>query len=106
MLSIVLKRQDVRESDQFITLFTDEFGKREVLARGIKKITSKLSAYLMPFFILETECVPAKETDLLITAQPYQTFRTIPQDFEKMSVVSYCLALVDNLTVLKHPEPR
>lgn len=106
MLSIVLKRQDLRESDQFITLFTDESGKREVLARGIKKITSKLSAYVLPFFILETECVPAKEMDLLITAQPYQTFRTIPQDFEKMSVVSYCLALVDSLTVLKHPEPR
>lgn len=106
MLSIVLKRQDLRESDQFITLFTDESGKREVLARGVKKITSKLSAYLLPFFILETECVPAKEMDLLITAQPYQTFRTISHDLEKMSVVSYCLALVDSLTVLRHPEPR
>ncbi len=106
MLSIVLKRHDFRESDQFITLFTDESGKREALARGVKKITSKLSAYLTPFFIIETELVPGKETDLLIMAQPYQVFRNIPVDFEKMSVVGYAVQLVDALTVLKHPEPR
>jgi DNA repair protein RecO (recombination protein O) len=106
MLSIVLARRDFREADQFITVFTEECGKRELLARGVKKITSKLSAYLMPFFVLDVEWVPGKENDLLITAQPYTTFRQIIESFEKMNVVRYAAELVDALAAAKQAETK
>ena len=41
MLAIVLSRRDFREFDQIVSLYTKEKGKLEVLARGVKKITSK-----------------------------------------------------------------
>ena len=61
MLSIVLNRHDFRENDQMVSLYTKERGKVAVLAKGIKKITSKNSASLMPFSLLEADILPGKE---------------------------------------------
>ena len=40
MQAIVLTRRIVRETDERITLFTNELGKIEALARGSKKIAN------------------------------------------------------------------
>ena len=45
MLSIVLARRDFKENDQIISLFTEEKGKMEVLARGLKKLSVKIRLF-------------------------------------------------------------
>ena len=42
----VLKRKLLLEKDISLTLFTEEFGKLTVLAKGVRKITSRRSAHL------------------------------------------------------------
>jgi len=39
MKAIVLHRRDFREYDQIVSFYTEEAGKREALAKGIKKNT-------------------------------------------------------------------
>ena len=51
MQAIVLSRRDFREFDQMISLYTREQGKLELLARGLKKVTSKNAAHLEPSVI-------------------------------------------------------
>jgi len=42
MLAIVLNRRDFREFDQIISFYSQEHGKIEALARGIKKLQVKI----------------------------------------------------------------
>ena len=70
MLAIVLARNDWREYDQIISLYTLDLGKVDVLARGVKKILSKNSSFLEPGNIVEAEVIPGKELSHLGSVQP------------------------------------
>ncbi len=97
MQTIILYRRDFRESDQIISLYTLEKGKQEVLARGVKKITSKNSAHLEPFSFVEVEIVPGKEIDHLTKVQPINYFSEIRKDLQKSLSASYIVSLTDKL---------
>ena len=53
MIAVVLGRRDFHEADQIISCYTKEKGKVELLARGVKKITSKNSAHLEQFSFVD-----------------------------------------------------
>ncbi|MBU0546162.1 DNA repair protein RecO [Patescibacteria group bacterium] len=97
MISIVLSRRDFRETDQIITLYTAEKGKISALARGVKKITSKNSAFLEPFFLVEAEVVPGKELTRLTRVQPIDAFKNIRLDFDKIRLAGHAVGLMDRL---------
>ncbi|MEK7213324.1 MAG: DNA repair protein RecO [Patescibacteria group bacterium] len=104
MLSIVLARRDFKENDQIISLFTEEKGKMEVLARGVKKIVSKNSAFLEPFFLVEAEIIPGKEVFHLGSVQPVNSFKKIRADLGKSLLASYAVKLLDKLIPTLFPE--
>ena len=106
MLAIVLSRHDFRENDQIISLYTAEKGKMEVLARGVKKIISKNSAYLEPGFLVDAEIVSGKEIIHLTKAQPINLFKNIRTDLSKISTTGYLLNLLDKLLRPDDPDKR
>ena len=55
--AVVLKRRDYREADRLLTLFTETHGRVDAIGRGLRKTTSKLSASLELFRIVEVELV-------------------------------------------------
>jgi DNA repair protein RecO (recombination protein O) len=97
MLSIILSRRDFREYDQIISLYTLEKGKVEVLARGIKKITSKNSAHLEPFSLVEVEIIPGKELNHLGGVTPINYFSNIRKDLSKSLAVGFVVGLLDRV---------
>lgn len=97
MLSIILSRRDFREFDQIISLYTLEKGKVEVLARGVKKITSKNAAHLEPFSLVEAEIVPGKEISHLTKVVPENYFVNIRQDLQKSLAASFVVSLLDKV---------
>lgn len=97
MLAIVLKRRDFRENDQMITLYTREKGKITALARGVKKITGKNSAFLEPFFYVEAEVVPGKDVHHLAKAIGLESYKNVRASLEKSLAAGRVVALVDRL---------
>jgi DNA repair protein RecO (recombination protein O) len=43
---IVLKKREYKDSDKFVTIFTKDYGKISIVARGIRKITSRRAGSL------------------------------------------------------------
>jgi DNA repair protein RecO (recombination protein O) len=105
MYAFVLKRLDMREQDQIITLYTRELGKVEVVARGVKKILSKNSAYLSPIFLVDAEIVPGKEIHHLTKAVPVITYKKVLESLEKISLLQTVFAWVNELTTAQS-EPK
>ncbi len=104
MLGIVLSRRDFRETDQIISLYSLEKGKKEALARGVKKITSKNSGSLEPFSIVEVEIIPGKEIDRIGSVQTIELFKNIRADFNKMVLAQRAVSLVEQLFSNSEPD--
>lgn len=98
MHALVLSRRDFREYDQMISVYTKERGKLELLARGVKKITSKNAPHLAGFSIVDIDVVKGKELDHLITAQEVESFAHIWADMTKSVAAQYVVSLTDKLT--------
>ena len=94
MLSIVLSRHNTREFDQVVSLFVLGQGKIEVLAKGIKKITSKNSSNLEIFSVVDIEVAEGKEINHLTKVQSVRFFKNIYNDFDKIFLAGYGAALV------------
>jgi DNA repair protein RecO (recombination protein O) len=104
MLGIVLARRDWREADQIITLYTQELGKREALARGVKKITAKNSPFLEPGSLVEAEAVAGREQALLTSVEPVSLWPGIRPSLPKIICAATMLATVECLTPVGEPD--
>lgn len=104
MLSIILLRQDYRETDQLITLFSYERGKEICLAKGVKKITSKNSPFLEPGVIADVDIVPAHEFSKLIRATPLFVGRAWRFDYARVCVGMVILSIVTQALPSATPE--
>lgn len=106
MHAIVLSRRDFREYDQMISVYTRERGRLELLARGVKKITSKNAPHLVGFSVVDIDMVKGKELDHLITAQEVASFGRIWTDFTKSLLAQYVVSLTDKLTHVGEKDER
>ncbi len=97
MKAIVLARRDFREYDQIISFYTEEIGKVELLARGIKKITSKQSAHAEPFSLVDLDIARGKEIDHLIGITATEIFPAIRADWHKSVAAGYAVSITDKL---------
>lgn len=97
MEAIVLARKDFREYDQLISFYTKEYGKIELLARGVKKIVSKNSAHLEPFSNVLVETAKGKEIDHLTRVVPILFFANIRQNLSKSLSAGYLVYFLEKL---------
>jgi len=97
MEAIVLSRYDFREYDQIISLYTPDYGRKEVLAKGVKKIISKNSAYLEPFSFIDVEIIFGKELDYIGSVQSINYFKNIRQNLEKSICAGFILDVFNKL---------
>lgn len=97
MLAFIIKRHDYREYDQLISILLENGDRLNVLARGVKKIISKNSAYLEPFFLVEIEVVAGKELDHLIKTSPVKIFKNIRSDLNRAIIAQKAMMILDYL---------
>ncbi len=83
MQAIVLSRQDFKEYDQIISLYTREEGRRDLLARGIKKIVSKNAAQLEPCSVVEVGVAHGKDLDIVTNVHTEKYFPQLRQSYYK-----------------------
>lgn len=106
MLSVTLARRDFREYDQTITFYTEEQGKIEVVARGVKKITAKNAAALEPFALLEVEIIPGKGARYVGTVAVVKSYPAIRKSLDRTLVAQSAFALVNALIVGQEKDER
>lgn len=97
-LAIVLGMYDVREYDRMYTLYTADFGKEEALAKGIRKIKSKLASQLQPFSLVDCMFARGKRGERLIQATTIERFPIPGVELPQIAVAAWCAELVDQLT--------
>lgn len=66
---VVIKRMNYGEADRILTIFTERLGKIKALARGVRKITSKMAGNLEPYNLLDLEVREGKTFYTITSAE-------------------------------------
>lgn len=106
MQSLVLRRRDIREFDQIVSIYTREKGRLDLLARGVKKITSKNAAHLEPFCLASIDVAPGKEVDHLTKVMPIKEFFRIRADLKKSMAAGFAMSFIYTVTDIGEPDAR
>ncbi|MDQ0269488.1 DNA repair protein RecO [Cytobacillus purgationiresistens] len=102
---IVIRTINYGETNKVITLFTREWGKVGVMARGAKKPNSRLSAVTQPFTYGYFLVQRGKGLGGLQQGDVIQSMRSIKEDIFLTAYASYILDLADKGTDERKPNP-
>lgn len=100
---IVLGYRPLREADRLYSVLTPDRGKLELLARGSRKVTSKLAGSLEPLNLLAVEAVSGRQFDHLVGAARLEAHAVFAAD-ASARVLAFGLAGFLNAAV-KPAEP-
>lgn len=102
LTGIILKKQNYREADQIVTLWTREIGKIRFLAKGIRLPKSKLAYSLQELSVVEVQ-LTGKNLPTLTSANSIQQFNNITLDLKKASIAFYAVELMLKFTADENP---
>ncbi|MEK9143039.1 MAG: DNA repair protein RecO [Patescibacteria group bacterium] len=95
--AIVLKRRNVAETDRIITVFSKEYGRIRVYARGVRRVHSRRSAYLEVFSHTLLILHRGKTWDSVTEAAPIHVFSGLRESLPRVSHAYYLCELVEVL---------
>lgn len=105
-LALVLKRQDYRESDSLVTVITRDFGKLSLVARGTKKLHSKLAGHLEPANLIDLLIIKGKNFDYIGSAVNVDAYLGIKDNLNKIYYVGQALSWFNRLVRSGEPDKR
>lgn len=93
--AIVLSRKKFGEADRIITVFTKNYGKMTLLARGVRRTTSRKRGHLETFSYLKLSASAGKGFDVLTEAEIVDNFQEVRANLKKVAVAYFfCEVLV------------
>src|SRR3989338_8131522 len=103
---IVLKKQNYREADQIVTVWTRENGKVRFLAKGLRKPTSKLNYNLQDLSFVSFEVAGSKHLPTLISVVMSRSFKHLRSDLNKIGSAIFAAELMLRMTADEQPNPQ
>lgn len=95
--AFVLRKKNMANQDLFISLFTEESGKLSLIAKGIKKITSKRQPHIQTGNLIEVILQKRSDRFYLQDSKLVSAFVKIKDDQVKMKSLYLALFVVDRL---------
>jgi len=93
----VIKRRNFGEADRMLTIFSRENGKITVVAKGVRKITSKRGALLEPFNLIKFQTVQSYSMKILTEVELISPFEKNKADLTSYRKILIACELVDVL---------
>ena len=95
---IVLKRSNFGEADKILTLFSKHHGKISLIAKGIRRTTSRKGGNLELFNQVRIFVANGRNLDIVTEAEVINSFKDWRRDLRKVAVAYQLCELVDRLT--------
>lgn len=102
----ILASRPHREADRLLTLFGPSLGRRDAVARGARKATSKLAASLEPFTTVRVELVPGRTWPTVIHVEVLDPRRRLRQRLGGLAQAGFVTALAEALVRPEDRNPR
>lgn len=83
-LALILKKQNIGETDRIVTVFSPTLGKKRVIARAVRRTTSKLAGHLDTFML--SQLILTEDADLpkVTSAVLIESFENVRESLPKL----------------------
>lgn len=95
--AIIIKKQNINEYDQWVTCYTEDFGKLKAVAKSILKPSSIQSLHLDIFNLAEFELINGRGMPIITGAQVIEPFGEIKSSVTKTAVAYFFTEVVDKM---------
>ncbi len=95
---VVLRHSDWGEADRLLWLFTKEYGKMRVVAKGIRRARSRKAGHLEPFTRVNLLLAHGRDIPLITQVETLEAYLPIREDFLRVTCAIYLLELLDRFT--------
>lgn len=92
---IVLVRRNIGEADRLLSIFTEDLGKIKVVAKGSRRIKSKMAPHIEPLNIINLQLVEGKTFYILTDAERVGEPHNFTKDMDIYRSASYICELAD-----------
>lgn len=95
---IVLKRTNFGEADKIVTVYSKHYGKITLLAKGIRRMTSRKRGSLEVFNQVSFFAVKGKGMDIITETELTESFSSWRKNLQKVACAYQLCEMVDKLT--------
>ena len=96
-MAIILNRRPFAEADSRVVVYSRERGKLDLVARGVKKIKSKLAGHLEPLSLTDIMAVRGRQYDYAGAAVSENCFFNIKNDLAKLTAVGQAINIFNKI---------
>ena len=96
--AIILRRSDFGEADRMLTVYAQEHGKLRLLAKGVRKTTSRKAGHVELFMLTNMLVARGRTWDIVSQAEIVEPYRELREDLDKTSNAYYLAELTDRFT--------
>ncbi len=93
--AVILRRRNYRDADRILTVFTPRLGKRLLIAKGIRKTTSRKAGHLELFSHTNLLLAKARTWDIITESVTVESFLQLRADLDCISQAAYICELID-----------
>ena len=95
---IVLSRRNYHEADRRIKIFTKDYGKVVVLAKGVRRPKSRKRGSVEVFSKIRFSASRTKTFDIITETIPEDLYLSIRNNLRKMSLAYYFIEIIEKIT--------
>ncbi|MCD7878723.1 MAG: DNA repair protein RecO [Candidatus Gastranaerophilales bacterium] len=103
---INLKSYNISESDKIIVMYSKEKGIIKGVAKGLKKMTSRLGGRMDLLVANKMMLAKGRNLDTICQAEALNTFFSLRQDINKLFYAMYCCEIVSNFGIENDPNSK
>ena len=96
---VILSRRDLGDADRVITVFTQQFGRRRLVARGSRRPASQFAPHIELFTRTSLVGVAGSNLDVLTQAKTIETYPRLRRDLAAFAAAGWSIELLDGLSV-------
>lgn len=105
-LGIILKRTNLGEADRILTIYTKDFGKIKAIAKGVRKINSRLAGNLEPYSMGEFMFHEGKSLETIVSVVSVENNHCLSEKCKDFATAHYFGELIDKLTEEDEKQPE
>jgi len=95
--AIIISSTEVKEYDRFYGILSAEHGKKQIIAKGVRKVTAKLAGGLEPITYSEIFLAEGRTFDRVTGVIIHDQFNGIKKDLNKIKEVRKFFKIIDGL---------
>jgi DNA repair protein RecO (recombination protein O) len=104
---IIINRTNIGEADKIITLYSLQFGKISLKAKGIRKLSSRRAGSLELFNWVKVSVVTGRgNLDVITEVDVVDTFADWKKHLGRVNIAYQMAEIIDKLTPDRQPQPH